>query len=384
MVSSELHAKLFCLFSLAAGLMFFSKLALSDNIEFLNGVLFENFDGSNPIVNQSAVEDHKKYLWNQYPHTGQSSTNGWVNFMTDDCYIGEHCLVNNVSSGQLYLQFYPHNGSEWEFFHEILEEKYGITWINDYYNRLEFYILMAEDTQNVDPSKYNFSIGTYVRSQNGDRTNAEAGGHHFYHRYRIPYTGHWHKVVLDMHPHHDRGQSGDMEHGNQEYPTEEAGHNYFDALTRFYIASRLNDESLSSQWKLDGFRIYRETNIENEEQVYAMSGVYVPESNKLIVTWERNKNENDIDHELRYAFSDIHTLGWGNSTSTGEAFDTGGYNGYNTVHWESSGIDTAGHSSIFVAVKPVNSTLFKQIEIPLEVSGSVTSRPRPPRIISIQ
>jgi hypothetical protein len=187
-----------------------------------------------------------------------------------------------------------------------------------------------------------------------------------------------------MHPHHDRGQSGDMEHGNQEYPTEEAGHNYFDALTRFYIASRLNDESLSSQWKLDGFRIYRETNIENEEQVYAMSGVYVPESNKLIVTWERNKNENDIDHELRYAFSDIHTLGWGNSTSTGEAFDTGGYNGYNTVHWESSGIDTAGHSSIFVAVKPVNSTLFKQIEIPLEVSGSVTSRPRPPRIISIQ
>ena len=347
--------------------------------------LFESFEGSNPIVNPAGTSDDKKYLWNQYPHDLQPSTDGWVNFTNSDVVDGERSLSLSAEAGQMYVQFYTHDGSEWDFFHEVMNDKYGIDWQKDKYNRIEFYVFVDKNIKTVDLGSKNFSIGTYVRRINGLRTNAEDGGHHFYHRYRIPYTGYWHKIVWDMHPHHDRGASGDLEHGNQAYPTEESGHNYFDALTRFYVAADIaTGYTGPSEWKLDGFRVYKEPYEENEEQVYSVSGVYVANQDKLIVTWNRNKDENDIDHEVRYSFSNIHELGWNNATSTGGAFDTKGYRGYNNVHWEKTGIDMSGHSDIYVAIKPVNSDLFKQIKIPVAfpvVTGM--ARPGPPSNVSI-
>ena len=44
--------------------------------------------------------------------------------------------------------------------------------------------------------------------------------------------------------------------------------------------------------------------------MYSLTGTYDPTTNEVVVTWNRPPDENDVNHEVRYAFSDIHEVGW--------------------------------------------------------------------------
>src|SRR5262249_4108253 len=139
-----------------------------------------------------------------------------------------------------------------------------------------------------------------------------AGGGSFGHRFNVPVVGRWTQVIFNMHP--DYGTSGRAGIGNQPHPTNEPGVNYFDALTQFYVEARDVPSQFPADYLLDEIEFYRETRPENDEQVYSLTATHVPAESRIIVTWSRRHGEDTVAHEVRYAFTDIHRLGWPQAT----------------------------------------------------------------------
>jgi hypothetical protein len=86
----------------------------------------------------------------------------------------------------------------------------------------------------------------------------------------------------------------------------------------------------------------------------------------VIVTWKRDWADDTVDDEVRYAFSDIHQLGWSAATPAPNgvvAPPAGG--AYNGMEYDTTGLPLAGHSVVYIAVKPQNSDLFTEIAVPL-------------------
>jgi len=213
-------------------------------------------------------------------------------------------------------------------------------------------------------------VATYVkRIENADGHSDETGGNHWYHGMNLANTGTWTKVVLNIHPHHYRGASGQTEHHNQPHPTGERDYNYFDTLTRFYISA----ESASPLvyplvYHLDQFEFYQESHAENDEQVYTIAATVVPAENRLILTWSRDKDQNTTKHEVRYAFSDVHEIGWDHAMPVPDGIVVPrGWQGYNHMLYVTTKLPLAGKPIVFLAIKPEGAKLFSQIELPLIV-----------------
>jgi hypothetical protein len=84
------------------------------------------------------------------------------------------------------------------------------------------------------------------------------------------------------------------------------------------------------------------------------------------VTWNRAKDENDIKHEVRYAFSDIHQIDWNAAKPALRGIITPpGWQGYNGMVYDTTALPLAGRSVVYIAIKPKNSRLFSPIAIPL-------------------
>jgi len=102
----------------------------------------------------------------------------------------------------------------------------------------------------------------------------------------------------------------------------------------------------------------------------------------LFLTWNRLKDENSINHEVRYAFSDIHSLGWNNATpAPSGVISPPGYQGYNNMVYDTKAIDLTGRSVIYLAIKPQNSSVFSQVAFP--VAGGSPPPPTEPPSASI-
>jgi hypothetical protein len=105
---------------------------------------------------------------------------------------------------------------------------------------------------------------------------------------------------------------------------------------------------------------------ENDEQIYSITGTFLASSGRLIVTWRRHKDQNELVHEVRYAFESVHAIGWDAATPAPDgAITPPGYQGYNGMHYDTTAIDLSGHDRVFVAIRPVGATLFSEIELPL-------------------
>jgi hypothetical protein len=123
---------------------------------------------------------------------------------------------------------------------------------------------------------------------------------------------------------------------------------------------------------------YRETYAENDDQVYTICSSYTTATNRLFLAWNRPKDENSTQHEVRYAFSDIHVLGWNNAIPAPNGVITPlGYQGNNGMHYDTTAINMAGQSTIYLAIKPQNSSVFSQVAFPLS-GGPI---PPPPPLI---
>lgn len=310
-------------------------------------------------------------LWNQYtgdptdgPDPGTESIN------TTAGLYGNNALEIEITStpANVYMQFYPALSSTEIAFAREFVTGYQL----DTYNRLRFWAKLPDGLTRSGGGITNLHFGTYYRASNGDRSGFESGGNHYYHYHDVESSnGAWHQFIIDWHPSHIRGQNGNTEHGEKQYPSSEAGFNYFDLLTRFYFDAEGSVASAGDKFLFDGFEFYHEPNTENVAQIYSLNAVFDPTTNKISVNWNRNKDENSINHEVRYAFTSFHDNGgWthGNAAPSGTVVppSTGGYN---QMYYDTTAIDVTGEDAIYIAIKPTNSALFRQIRVPLTSAG---------------
>jgi hypothetical protein len=297
-------------------------------------------------------------------------------------------LQMNLTQGMLYAQFNPYNyagNSNYPgpraFARDYAEEK--ANWQFNTYNRMSFWIkLPPSDTafaRDGNPGNM-FQVGTFVKQvANTDRYSDETGGGHYYHLINPPSTGTWVQVILNMHPDHRRSDAGTVDPGVLDHPTGEPQYNYFDTLTRFYLQRMPAPSSYPAVYLIDNIEFYQETRPENEVQVYSLAATYRASDNRLVVTWNRNKGDDTTKHEVRYAFSDIHASGWDKATPAPSGLITPPGNGpYNGMVYDTTALNTKNQSTVYVAIKPANSSRFTQIAVPLQKTAASPLPPAPP------
>jgi hypothetical protein len=321
-------------------------------------IILQDFNGGSVPVNRAGET---------YPSQYRGSGTAGVRLDPGDAVKG-NSLRFDVTSGGFYAQFNPYGQSDRGFARDYSTA--AARWRFNTYNRLSLWVQRPATSSALRTNgSQNVQVGTFVkRVADADRSSDEAGGGHYYHLLNLPNSGCWSRVILNMHPDHQRGNSGGVDPGVLAHPTGETRYNYFDALTRFYI-----DDSSSTRagtYRIDEVRFYQETARENDAQVFSMTGTYDPVRGRLIVTWNRPKDENDTKHEVRYSFTDVHRTGWQAATPAPRGLITPpGWQGYNGMVYDTTALPLAGHPVVYIAVKPQNSDLFSQIAVPLAEGG---------------
>jgi len=348
-----------------------------------SGVVYplDGFENGIRVV-QPQTGDANKYLWNLWSGAGAGPTS-----ITNDAYSGNSALQSVFQSGTNWqFQFYTYTenlsgwSNDWQFAKKFVANPGS--WANNRVNRLRFWVKLPAGTAEEGGGSHNFEFGTYIRCSTCG--GAEDGGGHYYHFYDLNYTGQWHQIIVDTHPNHSRGDIGDAERGDRLHPTGEGGYTYFDLMTRFYLDFPYATFPMPATFKLDNFEFYEETRPENVDQVYALNAVYIPSSNKVVVGWQRRKDQT-VAHDVRYAFSDIFSIGWNAATPApgGTGVTPAGSGGEASMRWSTTGISTSGRTMLYVAIKPQNASTFRQISIPLSGTGSTPTLPSAPQHLRI-
>jgi hypothetical protein len=318
---------------------------------------FLDFNDANAPVNK----DGAGYP-NQYAPDGTAKV-----ALDDKDAVSGRSIRFEVTKGVFYAQFNAHNpdGSR-GFAREYVRQP--DRWKFNTFNRLSFWVQSPTNGRPLrSGGQQNMDVGTYVKRVEGaDAHSDETGGGHWYHMLNIASTGTWTKVIINMHPHHLRGQSGGTEQRNQPHPTREKDYNYFDSLTRFYVSAEGRPlDSYPAVYGLDEFEFHQEASPENDEQVYGIAATYVPVENRLILTWSRPKDDDTTRHEVRYAFSDIHDLGWDKAApAPGGTIKPPGVGGYNGMVYATTELPLTGKTEVYLAIRPDNAKLFSQVRLP--------------------
>jgi hypothetical protein len=358
--------------------------------------MLDSFEEGLRMINP-ASPPHTQNIWQDVCPPGACSQAS-IAVTTEDSHGGgaslkyelTDALAGNAPHGSsAYLRFRPetdidygrHNASEY-----ITSGK----WKFDTYNRMRFWVKVppafAKEFR-AGWGRANMNVGTYIRSSHGRLRNSGAeesgiGGGHDYHGFKIPYTGAWHQIILDMHPSHSRGGPGWVEWGNTPHPTGENGFNYFDALTLFYVdfvGLAGGYHALSkypAEFYFDDFEFYKDTNPENVDQVYSLNGVYVPADNRIYVGWSHPKYDEKTKYEVRYAFEDIYSLPnkWNSATPAPKGTVSPAGGAYNLIEYITTRIKVTGHDTIYIAIKPGNAALFREIALPVNLHSPAHSQ----------
>lgn len=339
----------------------------------------DDFEGENVIVRPSSTT-YTKFKWG-FPDSdnGGNIRDGEVAFSSATGLNSSQSLnatilsldagiTNPYNVQNIFVHYYPYDESTYEYRYireqESQEGKSGYQ--TKRYNRLRFWIKVPSTHVQETVKQTNFHFGTYIRNIGETRGSSESDNGHFYHYYNLPaMDGVWHQMIVDTHPSHQRGASGSTEHGNREFPFSGTSYNYFDLMTRFYFQIKTAPTEYPTSYYIDNIELYYDPNPENVDQIYSLHGSYSDATNTIVVGWLRNKTEDDVRHEIRYAYSDIHDIGWSAATPAPDGVITPpGISGYNGMEYKTDQIDMNSQSRVYIAIKPENSSLFRQIIIP--------------------
>lgn len=338
-------------------------------------VILKSFDGTTVPLNKEG---------DQYPKwsDGNGGEGGVFSGGIDtlDAVSGNSFMANLVASAgtgnALYAEFNPYDGVGRDFARAYADnlafDRTPTTWQYNTYNRWTYWIKTPAQLNNpyATDGQGNANVGAYAKkATNPDYFSDESGGGHFYYIQNWPMTGTWVQCTVNFYVDHWRGNNGGTEEGSGERATGEANYNLFDTLTRFYFQVDSAAASLPAVYHIDEIGFYREVNPEPEQQVRDICATYVPNANRVIVTWMRNKNENTVKHEVRYAFADIHANGWNSATpAPGGTVTPPGWQGYNGMFYDTTSLPLSGKSVLYLAIKPLANNpqgLFAQVAIPL-------------------
>jgi RNA polymerase sigma factor (sigma-70 family) len=276
-------------------------------------------------------------------------------------------LQMRLTEGRWKAQFAPDDkAGKKRFAREYCADPGG--WRFNIYKRLRFWIkLPAGSTHHFTDGRTNVGVGAYVRRVNNvNLSSLNEGGGSYTHWVNVP-VGRWVQVIVNMHPDHQWGDAIGKDVGNVPHPTGEAGYNYFDALTQFSIEARAQPSSYPADYLLDEIEFVHQPNSENDGQIYSLTATYDRTDNRLIVTWNRPSGEDAVRHEVRYAFTDIHGIGWAQAVPAPAGIVTppGKGRGYNGMVYDTTELPLSQQTIVFIAVKPENANVFSQIAVPL-------------------
>jgi RNA polymerase sigma factor (sigma-70 family) len=319
-----------------------------------------NFDGATLPVNQAGT---------QYPryHTSADPNDGGVFEASLDSTqaVAGNCLKMRLVAGRIKIQFEPENGKHRTFAREQAAD--AAQWRFNHYNRLQFWVRTPTSSPaHKTNGDANMNVGTYarrVRDPNLYVLDDGRGG--FGHKINVPALGQWTQVIVNAHPHMAYG-NGATDPGVMLHPTGEADYNFFDALTRIYIEVMEAPAAYPADYFLDEVVFYREPIAENDEQVYGITATHLPAQNRVIVTWSRRMDEDQVRHEVRYAFRSIHETGWDKAEPAPNGkIAPPGKQIRNGMVYDTTALSLAGHTTLYIAIKPENATRFSQVAIPL-------------------
>jgi hypothetical protein len=326
--------------------------------------VLDNFEGG-----MRTIGGHN--LWDVYSGEGGNGTTTAVAGAAHDGSLG---LQESLTAGHLYMHFFPNDGANWLFAHQLITSG---TWVTNKFNRMSFWVwhpsTMPADTGNG----HNIELGTYVRCQYCDAATQNAGGDHYYHYYNV-LPGVWSYVIVDNHAQHAVG-GGSTDPGVLNSPTSSGSSwNYFDALTRWYWnAPYIAPSTHPAPFYWDTVQFYVDNNVnEDVAHIASLEASYNPATNKLHVGFTRNASQDsttDTTYTARYAFSDIWQLGFANATSMGSV-GADGQQDYVNKKIEAT-INLAGHNVVYIAVQKQGRTDFRQIALPLSSSPVSTLQP---------
>jgi RNA polymerase sigma-70 factor (ECF subfamily) len=330
-----------------------------------SALVLADFNGATLPVNK-AGEPFPSYFFDP-KETGDSGGIFTSSIDTRDAVKGSSLRLR-LTQGLLKAQFNPYSKDRRGFAREYVADP--AAWRFNTVNRLTFWIklpLPVEGQPYRSNGEASVTVGTYCKRIADANAGADnSGGGHFYHRVNVPATGHWAQVVLNMHPHFQDGKDFNAEIGIQAHPTGEESGNYFDTMTRFFIGVRSPPASYPADYLLDEIRFAHQPHQENDSQVYSIAATHDPDKNRIIVTWSRRKDEDSVRHELRYAFRDIHALGWAAATpAPGGMVAAAGTGIASGMVYDTTELPLSGHTVLYVAIKPQHSDSFSQIAIPL-------------------
>lgn len=332
-------------------------------------ILLDNFESSAiRVVSPSESDPNYRYLWHQYTNDFYAGPDpGSASISTAQAYNGASSLKVDVTGGNIYLEFYPAT-TVWNFMHEYVQP--SSAWTQNKYNAMRFWVKVPQQIIPASGGKENVQLGTYVRGQGGDKGTQ---GTHYYHFYNLKYTGEWEQIIFDSHPTYLIGAGGNTEIGNVA-TVGGSTWNYMDALTRFYFDGQNNLSGTPATFYFDDFELFTRPSNENIDQVYSLHGVYVPSTNEISIGWARRKDQDTLAYEVRYAFQDIYTIGWNAATSAPNGTVPGNGNGaYNLMEYSTRNINVSNQNIVYIAIKPQNASLFRQIAIPVSTKQTATS-----------
>jgi hypothetical protein len=341
--------------------------------------VLDNFEAASLRIVQPSEPSVLKYLWNL------GIGNGPTSLTTVDKHDGVQSLLSHYTGGTNWqFQFYTYTVSlpgwpdGWHYIRRFANNPSmnpsggSPAWQTGKINRLRFWIKVPPSVQRAGGGDHNFEFGTFL-ARSGAEASGETDNHHHYHFFDIGYSGQWEQIIVDTHADHIRGAVGDAEQPDLLYPYQD-GNTYFDLMTRFYLDFYYI--TTAGDYYIDGFELYQDQNPQNVDQVRNLQAVYIPNTNEVRVQWGRRKDQTTVLHEVRYAFTDIFSIGWANATPAPNGTITPpGSGGFNRMSWSATTINLSGRSTLYVAIKPQNSSLFSQISIPL-VGGSSIPAPR--------
>ncbi|MBY0523282.1 MAG: RNA polymerase sigma factor [Gemmataceae bacterium] len=282
--------------------------------------------------------------------------------------IAGSSLLMRLTQGRLKVQFDPEEKGKKTFARDYAAE--SGTWRFDTYNRLRFWLKVPSGAApHRTDGGANMNVGTYVkRVREPNWGSLDEGGSSFQHRINVPALDCWTVVLINAHPSLERGKNPSKDVGSRLRPTGEDGVNFFDALTRFYVEALSAPAQYPVDYRLDEVEFIRQSEPENDEQVYGITATVVQANRRLIVTWNRAVEEDAVKHEVRYAFTSIHRFGWEKATpAPGGIVAPSGRHNASSMVYDTTELPLSRQSVVYIAIRPQNSRLFSQIEVPLNL-----------------
>ena len=337
-------------------------------------VFLDDFESELRAINPLRKPKGDAWLWNVcrpwLPTAGFPETTAAASVTDEMAHNGRHSLRVPISRDGTCLQFYPYREEDgrWHFMREFALS--SAPWQMNSYNRLRFWIRPPAAPASLQQKPLNILVTACLKRQGPNAVGVGPGESIRYDLFsRIPYSGEWHQIILDPHPSQFLEALGRRarEVGYQEHPTAEPGVNGFDAITRLEVQLHLGGLPPAPEFHFDAFEWYREDHPENVGQIHNLHGVYLRSQNEIRVGWRGLQGDAHVAHEVRYAFENIHDLGWEKAQPAPDgAVRTIGGAGENGREWSARSLDLKGRKTVFIAIKPENSELFRQIAVQLD------------------